>query len=192
MHQCIMHQCISPTACVCQSPGTADASTCDATTGQCLCQINVGGIQCDQCKDGFYNMTSTGCSSKFLCFSVEHSIDIYLRIRYLFSAINNLSPTVDDLYCSILGSSSSSFIFKTSIFPRSARVRRSSRNEAPPHIPEHCPFRVQTRRLHIILHTFIPSLPPSTHTSHPCPLTPNHHPHLPRLTTSSTLTVILN
>ena len=59
------------------------------------------------------------------------------------------------------------FIFKTSIFPRSARVRRSSRNEAPPHIPEHCPFSMSTKHLHIIFHTFIPSLPPSTHTSDP-------------------------
>ena len=67
-------------------------------------------------------------------------------------------------------SSSSSFILKTSIFPRSARVRRSSRNVAPPHIPEHRPFLMQTKRLHIILHTFIPSLPPSC-TSHPC----HHH-----------------
>ena len=92
---------------------------------------------------------------------------------------------------------------QTSIFPRSSRVRRSSRNEAPPHIPEHCPFRVQTKRLHIILHTLIPSLPPSTRTSHPCHTTtflqadtqspsflrstcPNHL-NLPRLTTSSTL-----
>ena len=64
-------------------------------------------------------------------------------------------------------SSSSSFIFKTSIFPCSAMVRRSSRNEAPPHIPEHCLFRVQTK----LLHTFIPSLPLSTRTSQPC----HHH-----------------
>ena len=92
-----------------------------------------------------------------------------------------------------------------SIFPRSARVRRSSRNEAPPHIPEHCPFRVQTKHLHIILHTFIPSLPPSTRTSRPChhhishfalppPIIPPllrstcpNHLNLSRLTTSSTL-----
>ena len=81
-------------------------------------------------------------------------------------------------------SSSSSFILKTSIFPRSARVRRFSRNEAPPHIPEHCPFRVQTKRLHIILHTFIPSLPPSTRTSHSChhPISTGQHPIIPTLT----------
>ena len=83
-----------------------------------------------------------------------------------------------------MSSSSSSFILKTSIFPRLARVRRSSRNEAPPHIPEHCPFRVQTKRFHIILHTFIPSLPPSTRTSHPCHhhISTGRHPIIPTLT----------
>ena len=67
---------------------------------------------------------------------------------------------------------------------------------------EHWPFRVQTKRLHIIFHTFIPSLPPSTRTSHSChqhistgrhPIIPHfcstcpNHLNLPRLTTSSTL-----
>ena len=53
--------------------------------------------------------------------------------------------------CQVMSSSSLSFILKTSIFPRSAKVRRSSQNEAPPHIPEHCPFKVQAKHLHIIL-----------------------------------------
>ena len=85
-------------------------------------------------------------------------------------------------------SSSSSFISKTSVFPCSARVRRSSRNEAPPHIPEHCPFSMQTKHLQNLLHTFIPkssSLYP--HIS-PLPLqhfyrpTPNHPSPLLRST----------
>ena len=65
---------------------------------------------------------------------------------------------------------------KKSIFPRSARVRRSSWNEAPSQIPEHCPFRVQSKRLHIILHTFIPSLPSSLyqHIWDISPLPPSH------------------
>ena len=81
-------------------------------------------------------------------------------------------------------SSSSSFIFKTSIFPHSARVRCSSRNEAPPHIPEHCSFREQTKCLHIILHTFIPSLPAPTYSSHPCHhhISTGRHPIIPTLT----------
>ena len=39
--------------------------------------------------------------------------------------------------------------------------------EAFPHIPEHCPFRVQTKRNHIILYTFSPSLPAPARSSHP-------------------------
>ena len=54
--------------------------------------------------------------------------------------------------------------------PRSIRVRRFSRYEVSPHIPEHYPFRVQTQLLHIIPHTFSPSLPAPTRTSHP-----SHH-----------------
>ena len=85
---------------------------------------------------------------------------------------------------SLSWSSSSSFIFKTSIFPHSARVRRSSRNDAPPHIPEHCPFMVQTKHLHIIHHTFMPSFSPSTRTSHPCHhhISTGRHPIIPILT----------
>ena len=49
----------------------------------------------------------------------------------------------------------------------SARVRRFSRYEASSCIPEHCPFRVQTKLIHIIFHTFFPSLPAPTRTSHP-------------------------
>ena len=51
---------------------------------------------------------------------------------------------------------------KRPFLPCSARVRRSSRYEATPHIVEHCLFRVQTKLNHIILYTFSPSLPPST------------------------------
>ena len=96
-------------------------------------------------------------------------------------------------------SSSSSFIFKRPFLLCSARVRRFSRYEVSPYIPEHYPFRVQTQLLHIILHTFSPSLPAPTHTSHPYhhhistgrhPLlrsTCQNHLNLPRLTTSATL-----
>ena len=87
---------------------------------------------------------------------------------------------------------SSLFIFKTSIF--SARVRHFSRYEASPHIPEHYPFRVQTKPIHIILYTLSPSLPVPTRTSHPChhhipflrSTCPNHL-NLPCLTTSAPL-----
>ena len=59
---------------------------------------------------------------------------------------------------------------KRPFLPRSARARRSSRYEASPHIPEQqYPFRVQTQLIYtILLHTFSPSLPAPTSTSHPC------------------------
>ena len=56
---------------------------------------------------------------------------------------------------------------KRPFLPSSARVRRFSRYEASPHIHEHCPFTVQTKLIRIILHTFSPSLPAPTCTSHP-------------------------
>ena len=31
--------------------------------------------------------------------------------------------------------------------------------QVPPHIPEYCPFRLQTEHFHVILHTLSPSLP---------------------------------
>ena len=60
---------------------------------------------------------------------------------------------------------------KRPFLPRSARVRRFSRYEATPHVPEHCPFRMQTKLICIICYTFSPSLPAPTRTSHPC----HHH-----------------
>ena len=83
---------------------------------------------------------------------------------------------------------------KRPFLPRSARVRRFSRYEVSPHIPEHYPFRVQTQLLHIIPHTFSPSLPAPTRTSQILPLppphfyrpTPNHlHSYAPHAQTTS-------
>ena len=92
---------------------------------------------------------------------------------------------------------------KRLFLPRSARVRRFSRYEVSPHIPEHYPFRVQTQLIHIILHTFSPKsscpypahLTPATTTflqadTQSSPLlrsTCPNHLNLPRLTTSATL-----
>ena len=89
---------------------------------------------------------------------------------------------------------------KRPFLPRSVRVRRFSRYKVSSHIPKHYPFRVQTQLIHIIIHTFSPSLPAPTRTSHPrhkqistgrhpiilrstCP----NHLNLPRLTTPATL-----
>ena len=40
-----------------------------------------------------------------------------------------------------------------------------------PHFNEHCPFRVQTKLVHVFFYTFSPCLPTPAHTSHPC----HHH-----------------
>ena len=73
---------------------------------------------------------------------------------------------------------------KSPFLLRSARVRRFSRYEVSPHIPKHYPFRVQTQLIHIILHTFSPSLPIPACTSHPC----HHHISTDRHPIISTLT----
>ena len=70
-----------------------------------------------------------------------------------------------------------------SFLPCSARVRHLPRYEASPHIPEHYSFRVQTKLIRVIFHTFSPSLPaltlppPPPHFNRP---TPNHlHSYAP-------------
>ena len=78
-----------------------------------------------------------------------------------------------------------------SFLPCSARVRRFSRYEASPHIPENYPFRVQIQLIYIILHTFSPSIP--TLPAHLTPATttflqadPNHlHSYVPHAQTTS-------
>ena len=56
---------------------------------------------------------------------------------------------------------------KHSFLPRSVRVRRLPWYEASPHIPEHYPFRVQTKLVPLLLHILSMS-------SYPCP-------HIPRV-----------
>ena len=73
-------------------------------------------------------------------------------------------------------------LFLKRLWPsRSARVRRFSRYEASPHIPEHCQFRMQTKLLHIILYSLSPGLPASALTPHPCHLhtSTGRHPIIP-------------
>ena len=60
--------------------------------------------------------------------------------------------------------------FKRSFLLRLARVRWLPRCEASPHIPEHFPFKVQTKLLlHVIFYTFSPSLPVPAHPPPPPP-----------------------
>ncbi|CAL1525836.1 unnamed protein product [Lymnaea stagnalis] len=44
-------------ACNCETVGTINQSTsCNQTTGQCPCKVNVNGPRCDTCKTGFYQL----------------------------------------------------------------------------------------------------------------------------------------
>ena len=52
---------------------------------------------------------------------------------------------------------------KCQFLPHLARVRHLSRNETSPHIPENCPFRLQTKQFHFI-DTFFSSLFAPIHT----------------------------
>ncbi|XP_077341211.1 usherin [Lithobates pipiens] len=51
--------------CNCNEEGTVNKSQdCEKVGGQCSCKVNVWGRQCDQCKDGFYNLQESnpdGC-----------------------------------------------------------------------------------------------------------------------------------
>ena len=94
-------------------------------------------------------------------------------------------------------------VLKRPFLPCSARVRCFSRYEFSPHIPEHHPFRVQTRLLHILLSLYTlplscpylhisPSPPPTflqadTQSSPLLRSTCPNHLNLPCLTTSTTL-----
>ena len=51
--------------CVCNGEGVFNSSLpCDSTNGQCVCKNHVTGRSCDQCKDGYWNLTTAlanGC-----------------------------------------------------------------------------------------------------------------------------------
>jgi hypothetical protein len=52
--------------CNCDPFGSLGAS-CDQFTGQCKCKTKLGGLKCDKCEVGFYNLTTFGCLSKCNC-----------------------------------------------------------------------------------------------------------------------------
>lgn len=53
--------------CTCHFPGTlTGGNICNTETGQCMCKPDVAGRDCDQCRDGFYNLREYnpfGCTS---------------------------------------------------------------------------------------------------------------------------------
>lgn len=45
--------------CDCYPDGSTDVQ-CDLGTGQCTCKVGAGGLKCDSCQSGFFNVTQ-GC-----------------------------------------------------------------------------------------------------------------------------------
>lgn len=53
---------LPPTECDCDSLGS-NGTTCDQTTGQCQCLLNVEGLKCDHCATNHYGISSgLGCT----------------------------------------------------------------------------------------------------------------------------------
>ena len=60
------------TECDCNSSEGVDASVVCATYGgQCSCLDGVTGLQCDECMNGWFNLTTSGCTGRcvwvFVC-----------------------------------------------------------------------------------------------------------------------------
>ena len=55
--------------CICHELGTGPMKrdSCDKVSGQCKCLPNVDGLQCDQCKIGYYGLTSGKGCKECLC-----------------------------------------------------------------------------------------------------------------------------
>lgn len=81
----------------CDERGSID-STCDRSTGNCVCKKNVEGRKCTQCKEGTFNLdkkNSDGCLSCW-CFGVSSTCDsakYYRRLIKLTSIGNSLKIT---------------------------------------------------------------------------------------------------
>lgn len=56
----------SISACNCDLKGSVD-DDCDPCTSQCKCRPSVGGLNCDECLDGFFGFNGpNGCESKLI------------------------------------------------------------------------------------------------------------------------------
>ena len=53
-----VHIAICATACECDINNSVSL-LCD--DGQCSCTLGIAGMQCNECEDGWYNFTSSGC-----------------------------------------------------------------------------------------------------------------------------------
>ena len=67
-------------ACSCYPPGTITAGviSCNPQTGDCPCQPNVRGRQCNQCEEGYWNLDS---GQGLCCYCVPIFSDEALFLR---------------------------------------------------------------------------------------------------------------
>lgn len=49
--------------CNCNKDGSVE-NYCDTHSGQCPCKMGVEGLLCDECQDGYYDLTSEGCDGE--------------------------------------------------------------------------------------------------------------------------------
>ena len=49
--------------CHCDASGTLPGTHCAGLGGKCTCKPGVGGLHCNRCLAGFYNLNETGCES---------------------------------------------------------------------------------------------------------------------------------
>jgi hypothetical protein len=52
--------------CNCNAFGSLNP-ICNQVTGRCVCKPNIGGLKCDICLAGYYNLTLFGCINKCQC-----------------------------------------------------------------------------------------------------------------------------
>ena len=50
--------------CTCNPLGTKDNTFCSKTDGQCVCKEGFEGLQCDQCKEGYFKNKDNICHGK--------------------------------------------------------------------------------------------------------------------------------
>ena len=62
--------------CICDPFGSLNP-VCDQKSGQCVCKPNIGGLKCNICLSGYYNLTINGCTSKCGCSSIGSTNSSY-------------------------------------------------------------------------------------------------------------------
>lgn len=76
-------------ACSCNTSGSIE-NFCDTHTGQCPCKMGVEGLQCDECVEGFYGLSSDGCQGKLNISLVFHEFKRAHTYFYLLTLLHLL------------------------------------------------------------------------------------------------------